>query len=288
MANIYLSCIVPTKNSAQFIEQTFKQLQAHLLVNFPSHEIIFVDDCSEDQTQNKLKQLKADFPSVVRVVFLSRPLGQHMATLAGMLVAKGQYVVTIDDDLQFHPADIRILHDILHNFEADVCYGIPLKKTYTSAYRKFFYKVLLYFARMCFRRTAFLSSFRCMKRQTALNLTSHIQRFINIEHVIRLRGIRFITVHIKHYPGAIQKSRYNFFTLTGFLLQTLIIYNVAFLLVLSFMIIAILTCTLWYIGLPTAATGMGISGVIVIVSLLLMRKYFHVPFSLQEYMKYEA
>jgi len=83
-----------------------------------SFEIVMVDDCSPNQeTWNTLRSLARDDPAV-RLFRLARNFGQGGALLCGMAQARGQWIVTMDDDLQHRPEDIPILaaqkeHDVV-------------------------------------------------------------------------------------------------------------------------------------------------------------------------------
>jgi glycosyltransferase involved in cell wall biosynthesis len=73
------------------------------------HEIIFVDDGSPSaQVWPLLERLTNEHPHV-RAVQLSRNFGQQAATLCGLREARGDVVITMDDDLQHDPADIPLL-----------------------------------------------------------------------------------------------------------------------------------------------------------------------------------
>lgn len=82
------------------------------------YEVIFVDDASPDpRVWPALEKLARERPHV-RAIQLSRNFGQQAATLCGLSEARGDVVITIDDDLQHDPRDIPMLlahseHDIV-------------------------------------------------------------------------------------------------------------------------------------------------------------------------------
>lgn len=82
------------------------------------YEIVFVDDGSLGSgTWETLRALAKEDPNV-RAVRLSRNFGQHAATLCGLEAARGDFVVTMDDDLQHRPEDLPALvaerrHDLV-------------------------------------------------------------------------------------------------------------------------------------------------------------------------------
>lgn len=82
------------------------------------HEIIFVDDASpRGDLWPRLEQLASE-RSHVRAMQLARNFGQQAATLCGLREARGEIIITMDDDLQHDPADIAALlalrdHDVV-------------------------------------------------------------------------------------------------------------------------------------------------------------------------------
>lgn len=87
-------------------------------------EIIMVVDGSPDDTWLKISEL-ARLNSNVRGINLMRNYGQHSALLAGIRAAKGDVIVTIDDDLQHSPKEIPKLIENLSD-EIDIVYGVSL------------------------------------------------------------------------------------------------------------------------------------------------------------------
>lgn len=87
-------------------------------------EIIMVVDGSPDDTWLKVSEL-ARINSTVRGINLMRNYGQHSALLAGIRAAKGDVIVTIDDDLQHSPKEIPKLIENLSD-EIDIVYGVSL------------------------------------------------------------------------------------------------------------------------------------------------------------------
>jgi glycosyltransferase involved in cell wall biosynthesis len=112
-----VSVVVPVYNSPA-PEALAEQIEAVLREAGVLHEIIFVDDGSPDpRIWPALEKLSRE-RSHVRSVQLSRNFGQQAATLCGLREARGDAVITIDDDLQHDPRDIPLLlahsnHDIV-------------------------------------------------------------------------------------------------------------------------------------------------------------------------------
>ena len=118
-----LSVVVPVYRS----EYTLEKLCASLQETLPL-EIIFVEDCGGDESWKIIKHLCAKFDNV-RGFKLSRNVGQHNALLCGIRHARGEIIVTIDDDLQNPPDQIAaLLSKIEEGY--DVVYGFPQRETH--------------------------------------------------------------------------------------------------------------------------------------------------------------
>ncbi|MEM7403960.1 MAG: glycosyltransferase [Pseudomonadota bacterium] len=87
-------------------------------------EAVFVDDGSSDGSADVLATLANAHP-FIRVVTLSRNFGQHPATIAGTLHTSGDWVVTLDEDLQHHPCFILKLLGEAVRRQVDVVYAKP-------------------------------------------------------------------------------------------------------------------------------------------------------------------
>ena len=91
---------------------------------FELGEAIFVDDASIDSSSEVLRDLDEKY-DWIRVVTLARNFGQHPATIAGILHTSGDWVVTLDEDLQHDSAAIESLLKIAAETNADIVYARP-------------------------------------------------------------------------------------------------------------------------------------------------------------------
>lgn len=88
-----------------------------------SFEIIFVEDCGGDDSWKVICELTGQY-SNIRGIKLSRNYGQHNALLCGIREARGDVIVTMDDDLQHPPEELpKLLEKFSEGF--DVVYGSP-------------------------------------------------------------------------------------------------------------------------------------------------------------------
>ena len=100
-----LSVVVPLLNEEATLEQLYKELEAALASTELEWEVVFVDDGSTDGSYRELVRLHAAHLNV-RVVRLRRNFGKAAALAAGIEVAAGEVIVTMDADLQDDPAEI--------------------------------------------------------------------------------------------------------------------------------------------------------------------------------------
>ena len=98
-----LSVVVPVRNEAGNVASLIGEINAAL--QLVTHEIIYVDDGSSDNTYSQLKLLQAEF-SQLKIVRHAQSCGQSTAVRTGVKAAQYAWVATLDGDGQNDPADI--------------------------------------------------------------------------------------------------------------------------------------------------------------------------------------
>jgi len=98
-----LSVVVPVRNEQDNVALLIAEIDA-ALQSF-THEIIYVNDGSTDETHARLKQLQMQYPQL-RIVRHANSCGQSTAVRSGVKTAKYDWVATLDGDGQNDPADI--------------------------------------------------------------------------------------------------------------------------------------------------------------------------------------
>ncbi len=122
---IQLSIVIPMYNEAGNIGHLFERLLP-VCRNLPlTFEIICVDDGSRDKTATIVRIEQAKSPEIVLVRF-ARNFGQHAAVTAGFAHARGQWIITLDADLQNPPEEIPKIvgcftagHDVINTWRID-------------------------------------------------------------------------------------------------------------------------------------------------------------------------
>ncbi len=101
-----VSVVVPVRNEAHNIAPLVLEIEAAL--SDLAHEIVYVDDGSDDATAAELAKLVASGrPLLVRRH--RRSCGQSAAVVTGVRAARGEFIATLDGDGQNDPADIPAL-----------------------------------------------------------------------------------------------------------------------------------------------------------------------------------
>ncbi len=107
--NPAISVVIPVFNEQEGLPLLFDRLYRALDALGRSYEVVFVDDGSRDASVAELREQYQRRPDVTRVVVLARNAGQHRAILAAFTYTRGDYVITLDADLQNPPEEIAKL-----------------------------------------------------------------------------------------------------------------------------------------------------------------------------------
>ena len=101
--NIYISLVVPCFNEEESVREFYEEAVKALESIGGTAEFIFVDDGSTDGTLGVLREI-AGRDSRIRYISFSRNFGKEAALLAGLRAARGEYIATLDADLQDPPS----------------------------------------------------------------------------------------------------------------------------------------------------------------------------------------
>ena len=102
-----ISVIIPVYNEVESINELYKQL-LKALQEFSRYEIIFIDDGSSDGSVETIKKL-SEVDNSINLIQFHRNYGKSAALAEGFKHAKGNYIVTMDADLQDDPKEISNL-----------------------------------------------------------------------------------------------------------------------------------------------------------------------------------
>ncbi len=115
-----VSVVIPCYNEQENVPLLFERIRT-VFLTMPEYqcECLFVNDGSSDGTRAAMDALAAEYPEM-RPVHLVRNAGQSAAVVAGFRLAKGEYILTLDGDLQNDPQDFARFLELLRDCDC-VC-----------------------------------------------------------------------------------------------------------------------------------------------------------------------
>ena len=131
-----LSVVVPCFNEKDSVLEFHSLLSKELKLNKISYELIMVDDGSNDNTLELLKEIVTRDKNV-RVISFSRNFGKESAMLAGLKHANGQYVAIMDSDLQHTPSMlISMYNKLIETPSCDVVCAYKSNRSDESSFKR--------------------------------------------------------------------------------------------------------------------------------------------------------
>jgi dolichol-phosphate mannosyltransferase/undecaprenyl-phosphate 4-deoxy-4-formamido-L-arabinose transferase len=203
------SIVVPVFNSTSTLEQLVQRIGA-VFASLPQfdHEIIFVDDASARPETWPTMQRLAREHAHVRSVQLMRNFGQTPATFCGMNLAQGQYIITMDDDLQHAPEDIPLLiaereHDVVFAQFRQLKHSVP--KRALSALKNLILSILIDKP-----KGLQLTGFRLLRRELASAMLSAVTSpQATLPPLLLFMTRDVATVQVQHNPRIEGESNYT-------------------------------------------------------------------------------
>ena len=203
-----ISFVVPVYRSANSLPELHQRLAAEFDAAPGGLELIFVEDCGGDQSWEVIQQLAAQDHRVTGLR-MSRNFGQHNALLCGIRAAKGEIIVTLDDDLQHPPEEIPKLLVKLDEGH-DVVYGPPeqeqdgLLRDLASQITKLALEGAMGAANA--RQVSALRAFRTRLRDAFADYRSPT---VNIDVLLTWATTRFSAVRVRHEARKFGQSGYT-------------------------------------------------------------------------------
>jgi glycosyltransferase involved in cell wall biosynthesis len=116
------SIVIPVYNEEQSLTELLASIEQAMRAFEEPYEVVFVDDGSTDGSLDILKSLSRAHRQV-RIFSFRRNLGKSHALLCGFQEARGQYILTMDADLQDDPSNLRPMFEQLISGGADIVSG---------------------------------------------------------------------------------------------------------------------------------------------------------------------
>lgn len=204
-----ISVVIPLHNEQDNLRLLYEQLCEALPKLGRPFEILLVDDGSTDATPRLLREL-AGQDQRVKVVLFRRNYGQTAAMQAGLDMASGDVIITMDGDLQNDPADIGMMldkieegYDLVHGWRKDR-QDAWLNRRLPSQMANWLISRVSRFPIHDLGCTL-----KAIRREIAqdLELYGEMHRFIPI--LAHWRGARCVEVVTRHHPRRFGQTKYG-------------------------------------------------------------------------------
>lgn len=203
-----ISFVIPVYRSAASLPELHQRLVEQFASSPGGFEAIFVEDCGGDSSWEVIQHL-ATKDLRVRGFRMSRNYGQHNAILCGIRMAKGDVIVTLDDDLQHPPEEIpKLLTKLEEGY--DVVYGPPerqqhgLLRDIASQITKLALEGAM--GAVNARQVSALRTFRTRLRDAFADYRSPT---VNIDVLLTWATTKFSAVRIRHERRKFGESGYS-------------------------------------------------------------------------------
>ena len=206
--HVEISVIVPVYNSEETLVELTDRLEKSLeeMLNGKSYQLVFINDGSADNSWQVIKELACKNGKIT-AINLTKNFGQHNALMCGFQHAKGKYVVTIDDDLQNPPEEIKKLYDLIRQ-KHDVVYG-QLDDKKHSKFRNLGSETIQFVFRKTFGVNVKLASFRIVKKEIIDLILSYEKSFTFIDGIIAWHTKDIGSVPVRHDSRKQGRSGYS-------------------------------------------------------------------------------
>lgn len=173
-------------------------------------EIVVVNDGSPDNSREVCLALVEQAAVPVVYVEHMRNYGEHNAVMTGLRHASGDYVITMDDDLQNPPDEVLRLYDHARRSGLDVVYTRYARKAH-AGWRNLGSRFANAVADRLLDKPKglYLSSFRCMSAQAARAVTDYRGPYPYIDGLLMQVTQRIGSLEVRHLPRAHGQSNYN-------------------------------------------------------------------------------
>ncbi|MBC6401908.1 MAG: glycosyltransferase family 2 protein [Ekhidna sp.] len=201
-----VSLVIPVMNEEDNIKPLIQAVQDAM--EGWNYELVFADDGSSDKTVEHIKKFS---DTHTKAVIFNKNYGQTTAMAGGIAEADGDYIVTLDGDLQNDPSDIPAMIAKLEAEDLDVVAGIRTKRQDGMFLRKIPSKI----ANAMIRKLTgvYLHDYGCtlkvFKKEIAKNLGLYgeLHRFIPV--LAQLQGAKLDEVPVRHHNRIHGKSKYG-------------------------------------------------------------------------------
>lgn len=202
------SIVIPVYRSEEIIEKTVATILQVAKNNLLQVEIILVNDGSPDNSWEVIRKLAIDNAEVKSINFLKN-YGQHTAVYCGIAESKGDFMITMDDDMQNPPKEIiKLIAKMDEGY--DLVFG-EFKQKMHAGFRKLGTRFIGYLNQEIFGKpkSLKLTNFRIFNRATANRLLAYKTNYPYIPGLLLMSASTMANVVTEHHSREIGASNYT-------------------------------------------------------------------------------
>lgn len=226
MASIKYSVVIPVYNSGGIVGETIDRTVAFFKGRGWPYELILVNDGSKDNSWEVLADKAHDNPNII-AVDLTRNYGQHTAIFCGIQLARGDYVINMDDDLQNPPEELKSLISKAKSGH-DVVFAKFIVKKH-GIIRRVGSRGIAVLDRLLYKkpRDLTVTNFRIFRRDVADKIRAYKAPYPYLRGLLLMHATNPANAHVKHLERIIGKSNYTPGKIITTLLRIFFSYSVA-------------------------------------------------------------
>ncbi len=223
--NFRYSIVIPVYNSEQVVGTTIDRVVETFTEAGLDFELICVNDGSPDDSWRVISERAETTPGVV-ALDLMKNYGQHYANLAGLIEATGDYVITMDDDLQNPPDQVLLLIDKAVSGGHEVVFG-QFEQKQAAGPRRIGSLLIGRVNRRIFGQPPGLvvSNFRILQREVVDRIVASRTAYPYITGQALMLSRDRANVQVRHDPRPVGKSNYNLTRIVRLVLTILFSYS---------------------------------------------------------------
>ena len=216
----FLSIVIPVFNESKCIGTVNEELLDVLTET--SFEIVYVDDGSVDGSGEMLKNIQSKYPDKVSVIFLYGKNGKALAQQAGIMYAKGAFIVFMDGDGQDDPSDIHGLLEAMEGEDAHMVVGRRRKRRspwYYRAMSAFFNAFIRLISGLNIKDSN--ASLKIVRREILKNIPIYAGHYRFLPFLFHANGFKVIERDVEHRCRIDGVSKYGIGKVIGGMWDTL-------------------------------------------------------------------
>lgn len=285
-----ISVVIPVYNGEKTVATLNERLFSYFDECTYDFEIIYVHDCGYDNSLYELEKLAALDSEKIKLIRLNRNFGQHNALICGFTYGTGDFIVTMDEDLQHDPNDISKLIKEQRKGDYDVVYGY-YDTLQHSGFRNFGSRII---KKTLSKAIPDLhndySAYRLVKKSIAQETSKMENSYTFLDGYLSWITKNVSSVEVSHSKRLAGESSYNLKTLIEHSVNIIITFSNLPIRLLSFSSLILFVITVFYAmyivfrkviyddfiaGFPSLiiVLGIGLSGIL--LGLGIIGEYIH-------------